>query len=97
MRKSILFAVAATGLLATSAPLEAAPTITNEANCSATTPSPTALACCGFWTSNLLSNSSAALSAQQMALAAIGYNFNTSTFNSLTSSSSLSKLTTLRW
>lgn len=89
MRTSIIFAAFASSLIAIGAPLDAAPTITNQANCSASTPSPSAIACSGFWTTNLLNNSSAALSAQQTALAAIGYNFNTSTFNSLTSSSSL--------
>lgn len=89
MNKSILFAAVAAANFLTAAPLEAAPTITNEANCSATTPSPQAVACSGFWTSNVLNNSAAALNAQQMALAAIGYNFNTSMFGSLTSSGSL--------
>lgn len=89
MRASVFLAVATCGLIALTAPLEAAPTVMNEANCSANTPSPNAIACSGFWTTNLLNNSSAGLSAQQTALAAIGYNFNTSTFNALTSSSSL--------
>lgn len=89
MQKSILLAAAFAGTFALAVPAQAAPTITNEANCSATTPDPDAIACSGFWTSNLLNNSSDALTAQQTALAAIGYTFDTGTFNSLTSSSSL--------
>lgn len=89
MRKLIVSAAVAAGAIALSAPAYATPTITNEANCSTSTPSPTAVACSGFWTSNLLDNSSADLTAQQTALADIGFNFNTSTFNSLTQQGSL--------
>lgn len=89
MRKLILSAAVAAGAFGMNAPAYATPTITNEANCSTATPTPNAVACSGFWTSNLLNNSSADLSAQQTALGDIGFNFNTSTFNSLTQQGSL--------
>ena len=89
MHKLVLSVAVMAGAFAMSAPLYAAPVITNEANCSTTTPSPNAIACSGFWTSNLLNNSSADLSAQNTALGDIGFNFNTSTFNSLTQQGSL--------
>lgn len=89
MRRSIVSAAIGAGLAVLAVPASATPTITNDANCAVTTTNPNAIACSGAWTTNLLNNSSAALTAQQTALAAIGYNFNTSTFNSLTGQSSL--------
>jgi hypothetical protein len=63
-------------LAMTAAPASATPTITNLNDCSISTPDPDAIACAGFYTSNLLNNSPTDTAAQQTALASIGYTFN---------------------
>lgn len=80
-----------TAALALGAPALATPTVVNQSNCNIMTPSPNAVACTGFWTSNLLSSSPTDLGYQTTALASIGYTFGgtATAFNALTGQSHL--------
>jgi hypothetical protein len=82
--KKMMLALCATGAIALASPASAANTVTDLHNCVTSAVTPTANACAGYYTSNLLSNSPADIADQTSALSSIGYTFD-GNFNSLTS------------
>ena len=92
IRKSVrLMALAAAPLaIAIAAPAYAAAVVVTP--CATTTPNPTAMACSGYFSGNLLNNSPADQQNQIDALAAIGYTFN-GDFNAIPANNMTSSLT----
>src|SRR5579872_1617992 len=70
----VLATAAAPFTIALATPAQAALTVSSP--CSVSTPTPTAVACAGYFSGNLLSNSPTNQVAQTDALASIGYSFN---------------------
>jgi hypothetical protein len=81
----VFFVLCAGASLATisTAALAAPPIITNIGGCANTT-NPAALACDGFYTTNLIAGDPIDLAAQHDALGNLGYNFDITTFDALT-------------
>src|SRR5881275_1255447 len=92
IRKSVrlLALAAAPAAIAIASPAHAAATIVTP--CATTTPNPTALACSGYFSGNLLNNSPTDQQNQIDALSAIGYTFN-GNFNAIPANDIVSSLT----